>query len=818
MKKKISLILGISILIGCIPCNAFAQYVLSWIKEPSAVYDYVYEFENGLAGVRRGGTVQVEDSTADYPEYEENYHGVINAEGKEIISCSPGNPLFGWGENMGGGYAWITENGKTSFYDYSGEVVSVLPYEDVRYISWGAAKGYFQIATDDAIMLTDVYGNAKISCPRVYDAFNIQDFNSLIKITQYSYEPGKGAIYNVSAYDYSGNCIWSGVDDLGELYFRNGNTVDYIKKDGKYAFVDAAAKLVDGIFYDTMQSMYDYNTIMVSRNGKYGVIGQNRKTVIPCIYDEISKPAQKFADNCYIVINDQSKGIYKADGTLIVPCKYDDIFIHSEDIAACSVSINSGSDVMYDYIDSDGRLIYQKRKSQSAGVGEVDKLKDNLYRTNTGLIDTSGNYILKHNMGYAKMMDSNTVYISDYQGNGIYKKYFYNIKSNTLKELIGYNFISNVIPGAGCLAITKGGKFGLIDVNENVIMPFEYNNISLSEDNKFLKLQKDGKYGLADFKGNILIPCEFDSLSKNAGEYGRISAKKGSTYCYGYIIDDNPEKIIVPGAYDYVYKTSFGFDFEKDGKCGIMDKQGNIIWDAEFDGTGEYYIDNTQCIILRKDGKYGAVDLNKNVLLDFKFDYIELGYDYLLAARDGKYGIFDVKGNEIIPVKYSYLKYEKYIYKTSDGSYVFRLRTDSDDDGRADYYKLAADDGSIIYDGDGGCDYIEYCTSTDTVHVRKDGCWGWASLDEKMPVTVSPSVEGNNLSVSVNNEEDLSGRLIAAFYKNGRNTGMKSIELKQGSNTEQFDLSGIDADSYKVFVWDSERGIIPLSVYKAGKI
>lgn len=73
-------------------------------------------------------------------------------------------------------------------------------------------------------------------------------------------------------------------------------------------------------------------------------------------------------------------------------------------------------------------------------------------------------------------------------------------------------------------------------------------------------------------------------------------------------------------------------------------------------------------------------------------------------------------------------------------------------------------------------------------------------------------------TVNVDNEEDLSGRLIAAFYKNGRNTGMKFIELKQGSNTEQFDLSGIDADSYKVFVWDSEQGIIPLPVYKAGKI
>ena len=47
---------------------------------------------------------------------------------------------------------------------------------------------------------------------------------------------------------------------------------------------------------------------------------------------------------------------------------------------------------------------------------------------------------------------------------------------------------------------------------------------------------------------------------------------------------------------------------------------------------------------------------------------------------------------------------------------------------------------------------------------------------------------------------------------------MKFIELKQGSNTEQFDLFGIDADSYKVFVWDSEQGIIPLPVYKAGKI
>lgn len=64
----------------------------------------------------------------------------------------------------------------------------------------------------------------------------------------------------------------------------------------------------------------------------------------------------------------------------------------------------------------------------------------------------------------------------------------------------------------GPIPVKQNGYWGLVDDDQNTILPFEYDSIyRLPFNSKYLVI-KNGKQGLVDFKGNILINCEMDIL------------------------------------------------------------------------------------------------------------------------------------------------------------------------------------------------------------------------------------------------------------------------------------------------------------------
>ena len=69
-------------------------------------------------------------------------------------------------------------------------------------------------------------------------------------------------------------------------------------------------------------------------------------------------------------------------------------------------------------------------------------------------------------------------------------------------------------------------------------------------------------------------------------------------------------------------------------------------------------------IIVSMDGKQGVIDYNGKVIVDFDYDDLEYqsdeGVEYLLAQKGKKVGVIDLKGNEVIPFEYD-IYYQEYI-------------------------------------------------------------------------------------------------------------------------------------------------------------
>ena len=130
-----------------------------------------------------------------------------------------------------------------------------------------------------------------------------------------------------------------------------------------------------------------------------------------------------------------------------------------------------------------------------------------------------------------------------------------------------YTSMSEVLPNR--LVVCADKKYGIIDLNDNVIVPIKYKKFEQLETNLFMTklngywgmvdasngqilknqfdkikplydtylLKKEGKYGLIDINGKIILLAEYDSIKK-LGEY--IIVKKDKKY---YVYESSGKSI-----------------------------------------------------------------------------------------------------------------------------------------------------------------------------------------------------------------------------------------------------------------------------------
>ena len=60
------------------------------------------------------------------------------------------------------------------------------------------------------------------------------------------------------------------------------------------------------------------------------------------------------------------------------------------------------------------------------------------------------------------------------------------------------------------------GKFGLIDKEGKVVMPFKYDDVVFDDESQIAAIMIDGKWGFSDKNGNIKVKAEYDQVGKFA--------------------------------------------------------------------------------------------------------------------------------------------------------------------------------------------------------------------------------------------------------------------------------------------------------------
>ena len=172
-----------------------------------------------------------------------------------------------------------------------------------------------------------------------------------------------------------------------------------------------------------------------------------------------------------------------------------------------------------------------------------------------------------------------------------------------------------------------------------LLMPF----FSLSQINPVFVVKSNLSYAKVESSGEGMFGFEKDGK-------------------FGYL--DKNGNVVIPA--DYVYESSStktipSFEkgmvkLKKDNKYGILDKTGKVIVPFEYDGlytsNGKYIpVYNT----LNGKNTWGIVSMQNKILIPLVYEQLQIDSNLIGVKQNGKWGMKDVSGKDILPIEYDQL-------------------------------------------------------------------------------------------------------------------------------------------------------------------
>lgn len=322
------------------------------------------------------------------------------------------------------------------FYDYRAEPPRINARKDKK---WG-------------IFSTD----GKEVIPAVYDFIETDGFN-------YRVEQGK----KVGILASDGSAL---IPVCYENIYEHANLNNsLVQKDGKwtvFSWLDEASRCNPKaeLMYDAVGYFGEY--YMVQRGGKYGLVDENAKEILPLEYQKIDAFYQRFLSTLIVTQNNQV-GLVRIDSNkqviTEVPIEYDTIWVEEQNL---KLKVRKGNKTDYYFEDA--------------------PYFDMQY-TDVYYYDNINAFAIKEGTKWGLALESRKVVIQP-----AYSK---------LHVLDRQNFM-----------VQKGKKWGIIGWNNQVKIPIAYDHFEYSPNWKVFFIRKGKKWGIASALRGVMLDTKYDDV------------------------------------------------------------------------------------------------------------------------------------------------------------------------------------------------------------------------------------------------------------------------------------------------------------------
>jgi len=319
------------------------------------------------------------------------------------------------------------------------------------------------------------------------------------------------------------NNDWILIDSLGQVYtkdrYKNTKLLEngfaQVEKDGKYGIIDENGKYVVPLMYDEMKFIVNKDNkyfIGVKRNDKYGIINIKNEVIYPFIFETCAELS------AYVSIpQNRQNGFY------------------------AFLSITNRLTIEYYYLNFDPRKDELKiQANPTKGFKIVTKsCSSNTSGKCMGVENWTGQPIIPATFGQIKNLKYNTFEVYSTKGAGLMDTlgrtlippiyaYMYELgRDSTLLQVGRHSGTWGLYTRSGkMIADTIYGGF---EEPINGLIPFYADMHFRVQNNQWV--HDDKKIGFMDLNGKIIIEPFYDQIYKDSPKKGYIQLKYGNNYC-----------------------------------------------------------------------------------------------------------------------------------------------------------------------------------------------------------------------------------------------------------------------------------------------
>lgn len=389
----------------------------------------------------------------------------------------------------------------------------------------------------------------------------------------------------------------------GLSLYRQGEFFGYVNGEGEIVI---PPKLYSADDFENGFAVVD------DRDWKKGVINKEGELVVPYGYDEIFIKSIETGWVGFLVKKNEKSGLLNSEGKVLIPCQYDEL---------------------YNDVDI----------SETLFVAVMGDSMDKKY----GLVNKEGKEILP------------CIYESIYNGGDDGLAWV--ALDGKLNVVDSLGNVVDTIPSLPVPAVVW--EYG------DYAHPEFHNGLAPYYDNK--KGQAAGRYGFINKKGEIVIPCVF-KLATNFCDYYNCDfltedQKKCNNNCYAFVADEKGKFGVIDTKGNYVLHTNYELYDENglhlmlfgDRIDYALINAGNVKYytynlkeKKEIKEIKHYEVLEDDWMKIEEDGKYGIVDSEGKVIFPCVFE--KIGYfanGLALVEKDGKEGFIDKHGNSTFDIK-----------------------------------------------------------------------------------------------------------------------------------------------------------------------
>ena len=368
---------------------------------------------------------------------------------------------------------------------------------------------------------------------------------------------------------------------------------------------------------------------IVYKKNKFGYINEDGTQITEIKFDELSSCHDKEFKNGFALV--MEKGIKKfinENGQNFIDVETTDGYGYDNGLAL----LKKGK--LFGFIDVDGKeitgfIFNDAYRFTKYGHGFVAK------NGKWGVINNKGDILLDFKFDKINYLDNNSK-----------NEYYKNLIEVRIEKLYGFIDLENKIyskinykeikySNEAFLIVKKEKSWGVINLIDEEIVPFIYDEIVISKNHVFAK--KGGKYEIINLqnKNQVLYKCDNYYLSN---ETCIIKTKK------------------------LYYLIKF--------------KEQNII-ELKLNQVDDISCFSENIIIGIRKNKYGILNFNGDILIDFIYEKIKLEFDessklFFIVTKDGLMGVLDENHNIILETRYHNIFLEKYYFEARSNK-IFEL-------------------------------------------------------------------------------------------------------------------------------------------------